>query len=145
MRCHDSLLAAEETITSPKKNTQPAGTQFLPGKGWAWHVGWGCSFSGTASPDVSWENLSMWTEFWPGFFGVQDFPDPIFWQNLITREAALGLGSGDGVQGSLSLTLASKGTCHLSPLPWSLPFLLCIYILLSSSKKPAAGVDFDET
>eukprot|EP00072_Mus_musculus_P070911 XP_017172674.1 PREDICTED: protein PAXX isoform X1 [Mus musculus] len=108
------LAAAEETITSPKKNTQPAGTQFLP-------------------------------EFWPGFFGVQDFPDPIFWQNLITREAALGLGSGDGVQGSLSLTLASKGTCHLSPLPWSLPFLLCIYILLSSSKKPAAGVDFDET
>lgn len=50
----------------------------------------------------------MWTEFWPGFFGVQDFPDPIFWQNLITREAALGLGSGDGVQGSLSSTLASK-------------------------------------
>lgn len=68
----------------------------------------------------------MWTEFWPGFFGVQDFPDLIFWQNLITREAALGLGSGDGVQGSLSSTLASKGTCHLFSLSWSVPFPLCI-------------------
>lgn len=77
-------------------------------KGQAWHEGWGCSFSGTASPDASWENLPMWTEFWPEFFGLQDFPDPIFWQNLITREAALGLGSGDGVQGSLSSTLVSK-------------------------------------
>lgn len=68
----------------------------------------------------------MWTEFWSEFFGVQDFSDLIFRQNLITREAALDLGSGDGVQGSLSSTLASEGTCHMSFLPWSLPFPLCI-------------------
>lgn len=49
----------------------------------------------------------MWTESWPGFFWVQDFPDLIFQQNLISTEAALGLGSGNAVQGSLSSTLAS--------------------------------------
>lgn len=53
------------------KDTQPAGTQFfLPGKGWAWLVGWSCSFSETVSPDATYfrETLSMWTELWPGFF-----------------------------------------------------------------------------
>lgn len=122
------LPAAEEIATSPRKNTHPAGPQlFLPGKRQAWHVGWDWSFSGTASPDASCSRICQCRQssFWSGFFWVQDFPDLIFPQNLITREAALDLGSGDGVQGSLSSTLASKGTCHMSSLPGSLPFPPC--------------------
>lgn len=66
-----------------------------------------------------------------GSVGFQEFPDLVFWQNLITREAALDLGSGNGVQGSLSSILASKGTCHLSFLPWAcFPFLCALYTLV---------------
>ncbi|XP_048669241.1 protein PAXX isoform X4 [Marmota marmota marmota] len=107
------LAAVEKTAASPRKSPQPAGSQlFLPGKVRTWEVGWVFSFLWNyllpKQASRLEEDLSVQIGPWQGVLLGSEALLPVFLQTPIPREVVLDLGSGNGVQGNPSSTLASK-------------------------------------